>query len=93
VAVFLFGLNSAIGKWLVAKYPVGEFLFLRSAITLILLAPFVWRAGTAALLSAPRPGLQVLRVLLSSAEVAMFFWAVSHMPLADTQTFYLAGPI
>ena len=22
-AVFLFGLNSAVGKWLVAKYPVG----------------------------------------------------------------------
>jgi drug/metabolite transporter (DMT)-like permease len=92
-AVFLFGLNSATGKWLVAKYPVGEFLVLRSAMTLILLAPFVWRAGRAAFVNAPRPGLQVVRVLLSSAEVAMFFWAVSHLPLADAQTFYLAGPI
>ena len=32
VAVFLFGLNSAVGKWLVAKYPVGEFLLMRSAV-------------------------------------------------------------
>ena len=23
----------------------------------------------------------------------MFFWAVSYLPLADTTTFYLAGPI
>jgi len=30
---------------------------------------------------------------LSALEVAMFFWAVSYLPLADTTTFYLAGPI
>ena len=93
VAVFLFALNSAVGKWLVAKYPVGEFLLIRSAMTLLLLSPFIWRAGSAAFANAPRPGLQVLRVVLSSLEVAMFFWAVSYLPLADTTTFYLAGPI
>ena len=92
-AVFLFGVNSATGKWLVAKYPVGEFLMLRSAMTLLLLSPFVWHAGRAAIVNTPKPGLQFLRVVLASAEVAMFFWAVSQMPLADTQTFYLAGPI
>jgi drug/metabolite transporter (DMT)-like permease len=37
--------------------------------------------------------LQVIRLILSTAEVAMFFWAVSYLPLADTVTFYLAGPI
>ena len=42
---------------------------------------------------APRRGLQIVRVLLSTLEVAMFFWAVSYLPLADTVTFYLAGPI
>src|SRR3954470_8211493 len=92
-AVFLFALNSAVGKWLVAKYPVGEFMALRSALTLVLLSPFIWRAGRAAFTNVPRPGIQVLRVLFSSCEVAMFFWAVSYLPLADTTTFYLAGPI
>jgi drug/metabolite transporter (DMT)-like permease len=92
-SVFLFGLNSALGKSLVAKYPVGEFLAVRSGTTLLLLSPFIWRAGLAAFINAPRPGLQVLRVVLSSLEIAMFFWAVSYMPLADTTTFYLAGPI
>jgi drug/metabolite transporter (DMT)-like permease len=92
-AVFLFALNSAVGKWLVAKYPIGEFMLIRSAFTLILLSPFIWHAGRVAFANAPRPGLQVLRVVFASVEVAMFFWAVSYLPLADTTTFYLAGPI
>jgi drug/metabolite transporter (DMT)-like permease len=92
-AVFLFALSSAVGKWLVATYPVGEFLLIRSAMTLLLLSPFIWRAGKRAFTKMPRPGLQVARVVLSTAEIAMFFWAVIYMPLADTTTFYLAGPI
>jgi drug/metabolite transporter (DMT)-like permease len=92
-AVFFFGLSSAVGKWLVAKYPVGEFLLVRSAVTLLLLGPFIWRAGRAAFVSAPRPGLQIMRILLSTLEIAMFFWAVAYLPLADATTFYLAGPI
>jgi drug/metabolite transporter (DMT)-like permease len=92
-AVFLFALNSAAGKWLVSTYPVGEFMGIRAAITLVLLSPFIWRAGYDAFVNAPRPGLQILRVVLSSLEIAMFFWAVSYLPLADTTTFYLAGPI
>src|ERR1044072_2450411 len=93
VAVFLFAFNSAAGKWLVAKYPIGEFMLIRSCFTLLFLTPFIWRAGRAAFANAPKPGLQILRVVLSSLEIAMFFWAVSYLPLADTTTFYLAGPI
>jgi drug/metabolite transporter (DMT)-like permease len=92
-AVFLFALSSAVGKWLVATYPVGEFLLIRSAATLLLLGPFMWRAGIAAFVNVPRPGLQIVRIVLSTAEIAMFFWAVQYMPLADATTFYLAGPI
>ena len=89
----LFSLNDALGKWLVASYSVGELLLVRSVAGLILLAPLVGRAGIAAFTAAPRPGLQLVRVVLSTAEVAMFFWAVSYLPLADTVTFYLAAPI
>ena len=69
--VFLFCVNDAIGKWLVATYPVGEFLAIRAAATLILLAPFIWHAGRAVFLSAPRPGLQLLRMTLGTTEVAL----------------------
>jgi len=93
LGVFLFCVNDAIGKWLVATYPVGEFLAIRSGATLILLAPFIWHAGRAVFLRAPRPGLQLLRLLLGTTEVALFFWAIVYLPLADAITFYLAGPI
>src|SRR5262245_52404874 len=93
IGVFLFSLNDAAGKWLVATYSVGQMLLIRSATALVLLTPLIWRAGRAAFLTPPRPGLQVLRVLLSALEVAMFFWAVAYLPLADAVTFYLAGPI
>jgi drug/metabolite transporter (DMT)-like permease len=93
IAVFLFSTTSAVGKWLVAKYPLGEFLLLRSVFTLLMLSPFIWRAGKAAFVNAPRRGLQVLRVVVIPIEVAMFFWGVAQMPLADAQTFYMAGPI
>jgi len=91
--IALFSVNDALGKWLLATYSVGELLLIRSAAALILLAPFVRKAGLAAFTGAPRPGLQIVRVVLSTLEVAMFFWAVSYLPLADTVTFYLAGPV
>lgn len=93
LGVFLFSCNDALGKWLLATYSVGQMLFIRSIAAFALLAPFIWREGFAPFRTAPRPGLQVLRVLFSTLEVVMFFVAVSYLPLADTVTFYLAAPI
>jgi drug/metabolite transporter (DMT)-like permease len=91
--VALFAMNDALGKWLLVDYSVGELLLIRSVAALILLAPFMRQAGMEAFTNAPRPWLQLVRVVLSTLEVAMFFWAVSYLPLADTVTFYLAGPV
>lgn len=91
--IFLFAVNDALGKWLVATYSVGQVLLIRSAAALAVLAPFVWSEGLATFAGAPRPGLQILRVVFSTLEVAGFYWAVAYLPLADVMTFYLAGPI
>ncbi len=91
--ISLFAVNDALGKWLLGTYSVGGLLLVRSAVALILFIPFIRQTGIAAFAQAPMPGLQILRVVLSTLEVAMFFWAVSYLPLADTVTFYLAGPI
>jgi drug/metabolite transporter (DMT)-like permease len=40
-----------------------------------------------------RPWLQLLRVTLSTLEVAAFFLATRYLPLADVTTYYLACPI
>jgi drug/metabolite transporter (DMT)-like permease len=92
-SVTLFSISDAVGKWLVKGYPVGEALLIRSLTALVLLAPFVWREGLSAFTAAPRPRLQLLRVVISTAEVVCFFWSVAYLPLADVITFYLAGPI
>jgi drug/metabolite transporter (DMT)-like permease len=91
--IALFSINDALGKWLLTTYSVGELLLIRGIAALILLAPFIRRAGLAAFTNAQRPALQIVRAVLSTLEVAMFFWAVSYLPLADTVTFYLAAPI
>ena len=92
-SVFLFTINNALGKLTIATLPIGEFMFLRSLVSLVLLVPFCWRGGWALFRDAPRPGLQALRVLLAVTEIGAFYWAVSHLPLADTLTFWLAAPI
>lgn len=93
LGIFLFSLNDAMGKWLVATYSVGQVLLIRSLAALLVLAPLLWRHGLPRLLSVERPGLQALRAVLSTAEVFCFYWAVARLPLAEVMTFWMAAPI
>ena len=92
-AMFLFSLNDAMGKWLVATYSVGQVLLLRSAVALVILLPFLWKGGVRPIMTAQRPGLQFARVVFSTLEVFCFYLAVSYLPLADVMTYWLAAPI
>jgi len=93
LATLMFSLNDVLGKWLVGTYSVSQILFLRGIAALLILSPFIVRAGLDAFRSAPQPGLQILRAVLSTTEVACFYLSVWYLPLADAMTFYLAGPI
>lgn len=90
--IWAFSFGDALGKYIVASYPVGQLLFLRAVASLALLSPLIWRSR-AEFLQLERPGLHLLRVVLSTLEVAAFFVAVRYLPLADVITFYLASPI
>ena len=90
--IWAFSFGDALGKYIVADYPVGQLLFLRAIAALVLLSPLIWRAR-AEFLRLERPGLHLLRIVLSTLEVAAFFVAVMYLPLADVITFYLAAPI
>lgn len=92
LGVGLFSFGDALGKYIVATYSVGQLMLLRAAASLVLLSPLIWRSRRS-FLAMERPWLQVLRIALSTAEVAAFFWAASAMPLADVITYYLASPI
>lgn len=93
VGIFLFVCNDVMGKWLVSTYTVGQVLLIRSLFALVLLAPMIMREGLGPIIRPARPGLQLLRILFSTLEVAAFYWAVAYLPLADVVTFYLSGPI
>lgn len=88
----LFSLGDAVGKVVVAAYPLGQFLLLRSVTSMVLVAPFIWR-DRAAFRNLRQPRLHAVRVVMSSLEVAAFFLAVTYLPLADVITYYLATPI
>jgi S-adenosylmethionine uptake transporter len=90
---FMFSLNDAMGKWLVAGYSVAQVLLIRSVGALLLIGPSLARQPAGALLGAERPRLQWLRALMALGDTALFYAAVVYLPLADVITFYMAGPI
>jgi drug/metabolite transporter (DMT)-like permease len=93
LGILLFAINDTLGKWLVGAYTVGQLLLVRSIAGLCAMAPFIGRVGPRAFRQAPRPGLQLLRVIFSTLETSLFFWAVAELPLAEVMAYYMAGPI
>lgn len=91
--IFLFSVNDTLGKWLAGTYAAPQILLLRSLASLLILTPIVARRGFMTLLRVERPWLQLLRAVIGSVEVMLFYWAVHYLPLADAMTYYLAGPI
>lgn len=92
LSIFMFSFGDALGKFMVATYSVGQLLWLRACAALLVLAPMMWR-HRADFMRLKRPWLQLLRVTLSTLEVAAFFLATVYLPLADVITYYLACPI
>jgi drug/metabolite transporter (DMT)-like permease len=92
LSIFMFSFGDALGKFIVATYSVGQLLWLRACAALLVLLPMIWR-HRAEFRKLERPWLQLLRVTLSTLEVAAFFLAVAYLPLADVVTYYLACPI
>jgi len=92
LSIFMFSFGDALGKYMVATYSVGQLLWLRACAALFVLSPLIWR-HRAEFMRLERPWLQLLRVTLSTLEVAAFFLAAVYLPLADVITYYLASPI
>src|SRR6202162_3385773 len=92
LSIFMFSFGDALGKYMVATYSVGQLLWLRACAALIVLSPMIWR-HRATFMQLERLWLQLLRVALSTIEVAAFFLATVYLPLADVVTYYLACPI
>jgi drug/metabolite transporter (DMT)-like permease len=91
-AVAMFAFGDALGKYIVATYTVGQLMLLRSCAAFVLMGPSIWHhRGEFRRMN--RPWLQLLRVVLSTIEIAAFFLATVYLPLADVVTYYQATPI
>jgi len=90
---FMFALNDAMGKWLVATFSVGQVVFIRSIGAFIVLGPMMARQPASRLFSLERPWMQVWRVIATAVDTWFFYAAVAFLPLADVMSFYMAGPI
>lgn len=93
LGVFVFSGSNALAKWLVASYPVGETLFFRSSVALLILLPLIGRREIAQTRAGGRFWLHALRCGFSAIEVGCFYWAITAVHLADASAIYLACPI
>ncbi len=77
LSIFMFSFGDALGKFMVATYSVGQLLWLRACAALLVLLPIIWKQR-AEFGRLERPWLQLLRVTLSTLEVAAFFLATVY---------------
>nr|WP_306269095.1 DMT family transporter [Pararhizobium sp. IMCC3301] len=82
----------SIVKALGGLYPPWQIVFLRALVGLVLLTPWIWR-GRAAFARVDRPGLQMLRVALSTITLTASFFAVARLPLALFMTMSFTRPL
>lgn len=75
--IWALGIVKALGL----GYPVAQIVFLRAAIGLVLLSPWIVR-NRSAFVPIPDLPLQVLRVGLSAATLTASYFAISRVPLA-----------
>ncbi|MGL3111849.1 DMT family transporter [Bradyrhizobium sp. BR 1432] len=82
VASVMFALSSALSKWQVALYPVGEVMFFRSASAFALCAALILPATGMSVFKTRRPYAHLARGLSQSISQTFTVIAVSLMPLA-----------
>lgn len=93
LATFLFAVSSAIAKWQVAIYPVGEVMFFRSATSLIACAIVALPFTGFAVFRTKRPGAHIARGVSQSISQTFTVIAFSLMPLAGAIAINFSAPL
>ena len=93
VATVLFAGASAASKWLVASYPVGEVLFLRSFSSLIACAAMMLPVTGLSVFATRRPRDHLARGLSQSISQLALLLAFSLMPLAGAIAINFSAPL
>lgn len=81
----------SIAKTLGLDLPAIQIVFMRALVGLLLTLPFLLRAGRLPRLD--RPGLQAMRVGLTTTAMTGSFYAVAHLPFALFSTINFTRPL
>ena len=92
VGAFGFSLVPLCVRQMSGNLSVFEIVFLRSALSVLILLPFQLRAGFATLRTA-KLGLYGLRTVIIYAAVVIWFSALTLMPIADATALQFAQPL
>src|SRR5262249_37315512 len=92
-ATIVFAVSSAVSKWLVAIYPVGEGLFTRTSGALLTCALFLLPQTGLAGFRTPRPRPPLLRAVSQGCSQTFLLIAFSLMPLAGATAINFSSPL
>ena len=92
-ATVLFAVSSAIAKWQVAIYPVGEVMFFRSISSLAVCAAIILPITGLSVFATQRHGAHIARGLSQSISQTFTVIAFSLMPLAGAIAINFSAPL
>jgi drug/metabolite transporter (DMT)-like permease len=89
----VFNCANAASKWLIETYPIGEVLFVRTAVALLTLAAFILPAVGFAVYRTSRLRAHAMRATSQVGSQTMLLIAFSLMPLAGATAIMFSSPI
>jgi drug/metabolite transporter (DMT)-like permease len=92
-ATIVFAASSAVSKWLVASYPIGEVLFTRTAVALLTCALFIMPQAGLAVFRTRRLGHHMMRSVSQGFSQTFLLIAFSLMPLAGAIAINFSSPL
>jgi drug/metabolite transporter (DMT)-like permease len=92
-AVFCLTVLDAGVKWLTDDYSPFQIAFLRYVVGLLFAIGIATQAGGLRTLKTMRPGGHALRSIFNIGTMLTFYYALAHLPLADTVAITYAGPL
>src|SRR6516165_356155 len=93
VATFVFAASSAASKWLVQSYPIGEVLFTRTLVSLIVCCIFILPHTGLAVFRTQRLRHHFLRSASQGISQSFLLFAFTMMPLAGAIAINFSAPL
>ena len=88
----LTGMNVMV-KMIGTSYHPTQITFMRSLVAMILIFPFLMKAGGLSLLKTKRPGLHLMRSLAGTLGNILYFYAFQRMTVGDVMVISQAVPL